>query len=88
MNPVKDGIRKAHASPVEACGLEWFVHVPGGKFGPQPEVGAVVDLVVADQGLRELHPQRALHRGRRAVDGVVAPRGRALVVELDRRRRA
>ncbi len=49
----------------------------------QAHVGAVVDLLVRDQRLRELHPDRPLHRRRRAVHRVVAPRRGAVVVELE-----
>ncbi len=36
MKPVKLGIRNHHAIPVEHAGLEWLVHVPGGKFERRP----------------------------------------------------
>ena len=36
MNPVKLGIRNHHEMPVDAAGLQWFVHVPGGKFVRSP----------------------------------------------------
>ena len=49
----------------------------------QAHVSAVVDLLVGDQRLRQLHPDRPLHRRRRAVHRVVAPRRGAVVVELE-----
>ncbi len=52
------------------------------EVGLDREVGAVVDLVVADQRLGEHHPDRPLHARRRAVHRVPAPRRAAIVVEL------
>ncbi len=53
-----------------------------GEVGLHGEVGAVVDLVVADQRLGEHHPDRALHRRGRAVHRVPAPGRGAVEVEL------
>ncbi len=36
MKPVKLGIKNHHEMPVDAAGLQWFVHVPGGKFVRSP----------------------------------------------------
>src|SRR2546421_11444649 len=36
MKPVKDGIRKYQALPVEAIGLLWLDNVPFGKFERRP----------------------------------------------------
>ncbi len=52
-----------------------------GEVGLDREVGAVVDLVVADQGLGEHHPDRALHPRGRAVHRVPAPGRGAVEVE-------
>ena len=80
--PVNDGCRNAQAIAVEPSASPRFAIVPSREVGLDREVGAVVDLVVADQRLGEHHPDRPLHARRRAVHRVPAPRRAAVVVEL------
>ena len=76
-------LQERPGDPGRARGVAQVGDRPLGKIRLQRQVGAVVDLVVADQGLGELHPDRPLHPRRRAVHRVIAPRRAAVVVELE-----
>ena len=71
------GMRNPQAAPRRAAGIAHVGHRPGGEVRLEREVGAVVHLVVAHERLRELHPDRALHRRRCAV-GATCPRPRSV----------
>ena len=75
-------LQERPGDPGRALGVAQVGDRALGEVGLDRQVGAVVDLVVADQGLRELHPDRPLHPRRRAVHRVPAPRRGALHVEL------
>src|SRR5664280_2015060 len=59
--PVNEGCRKAQADRGRALGIAEVGNRALREVGLDREVGAVVDLVVADQRLGEHHPDRALH---------------------------
>ena len=75
------GLQERPGDPGRALGVAQVGDRPLGEVGLDREVGAVVDLVVADQRLREHDPDRALHPRRGAVHRVPAPGRGAVEVE-------